>query len=83
MHLSKSSDSPRSSKKKFEAKLYWCSYRMSLNDTYYTVKYVYGGGWYVDEHFVTPMVEGLGAAMYEMAVNVLQIWLNARKKSGV
>lgn len=58
-------------------KLVSCSYRIEFEDHFYTVKYKYEAGWYVDGVYVTPMVEGLGTKMYEMAVNVLQVWLNA------
>lgn len=66
---------------KTEVKLYSINYRLAVHDTYYTVKYVPGSGWFVDGMFSTPMVEGLGTKMYEMAVNVLTIWVNSKRKT--
>jgi len=65
-------------KKKIE--LVSVRYRMVHNDTFYTVSYEYGNGisrpgWHVDNRFVTPFDHSLGTKMWEMAVNVLRVWL--------
>lgn len=57
-----------------------CAYRLTFNDHYYTVRYEYGTGislpgWYVDGVYVCPFNLSLGTKMYEMAVNVLRVWL--------